>query len=66
MAGPSGPKSAMRGSIRRQGAETWQVRVYNRAARKYEYFTVRGELKDARDARNRRLEQIAKGSKPPL
>ena len=65
MAGPSGPKGAMRGSIRRQGGDTWQVRVYNRRARKYGYFSVKGELKDARDARNRRLAQIAKGSKPP-
>jgi integrase len=55
----------MRGGIRRQGHDTWQIRVYNSAARRREYFTVTGTLKDARDARNRRLAQIAKGSKPP-
>jgi hypothetical protein len=55
----------MRGGIRRQGHDTWQVRVYNRGARRLEYFTVTGELKDARDARNRRLAEIARGSKPP-
>lgn len=65
MAGPSGPKGTMRDGIRRQGHDTWQVRVYNSAARRREYFTVTGTLKDARDARNRRLAQIAKGSKPP-
>ena len=58
-------KGSMRSSIRRQGARSWQVRVYNRTARKYEYFTVTGDMKDARDARNRRLAQIAKGSKSP-
>lgn len=59
-------KGSMRSSIRRQGARSWQVRVYNRtAARKYEYFTATGDMKGARDARNRRLAQIAKGSKPP-
>jgi hypothetical protein len=31
----------MRGGIRRQGDDTWQVRVYNSAARRREYFTVR-------------------------
>lgn len=65
MSGPRGRKSAMRGSIRRQGVDSWQVRVYKRTTRRYEYFTVTGELKDARDARNRRLAEIAKGSRPP-
>jgi hypothetical protein len=31
VAGPTGPKGAMRGGIRRQGDDTWQVRVYNSA-----------------------------------
>ena len=31
----------MRGSIRRSGLDSWQVRVYNRSARRYEYFTVK-------------------------
>lgn len=65
MADPIGPKGPMRDGIRRQGHDTWQIRVYNSAARRREYFTVSGTLKDARDARNRRLAQIAKGAKPP-
>jgi hypothetical protein len=50
VADPIGPKGQMRGGIRRQGHDTWQIRVYNSAARWREYFTVTGTLKDARDA----------------
>jgi hypothetical protein len=42
-----------------------KYRVYNTTARKYEYFTVTGDMKAARDARNRRLAQISRGAKPP-
>ncbi len=62
---PGTTKGAMSGSIRRQGGDTWQVRVFNRHARKYEYFTVRGDKAAAKRARARRIAQIDKGSLPP-
>ena len=57
-------KGAMSGSIRRQGARSWQVRVWNRNAQRFEYFTVRGDRNAAKAARIRRLAQIDEGSLP--
>jgi hypothetical protein len=63
---PVQAKGQMSGSIRRQGARTWQVRVFNRTARRYEYFTVRGDKTKAKAARLGRLAEIQKGSlRPP-
>jgi hypothetical protein len=52
-------EASMRGGIRRQGLDSWQIRVYNRSARRNEYFAVTGTLKDGRDARHRRVAQTA-------
>ncbi len=62
---PGTAKGSMNGSIRRQGANTWQVRVFNRHVRRYEYFTVRGDRVAAKRARTRRIGEIEKGSLPP-
>ena len=59
------PKGPMNGSIRRQGANTWQVRIYNRHAGRREYFTVRGDKAAAKRARAKRIGEIEKGSLPP-